>query len=140
MLPVTGTFSARFSPCKRTANDVFCLPRADMYPGHRRIPGAGYMLNSPLRSLLLHAVDRKPGVPPTIFQRLIVAVMVILVSAVLPFVYGIFIGVVLFLFDVELVGRAPQTAVATVLIGAVIGLLKGLRNAIDYWRNYDLPD
>ncbi len=98
------------------------------------------MLKSPLRSLLLHGVDRKPGVPPTVFQRLIVAFMVVLISAVLPFVYGIFVAVLLFLFDVELIGRAPQTAVAAVFIGAVVGVLIGLRNALDYWRNYDLPD
>ena len=98
------------------------------------------MLPPFLRSLLLYAVDREPGRGPNVAQRLIVAFAVTLVSATLPFVYSIFVAAAVFLFDIGMFGAdARNTAVACLMIGAVIALSIGLRSAIDYWRNYDLP-
>ncbi len=98
------------------------------------------MLPPFLRSLLLYAVDRKPGAGPNVAQRLIVAAAVTFISGTLPFVYSIFVAVAVFLFDIELFGAdAAQTAAACLTLGAVIALLIGLRSAVDYWRNWDPP-
>ena len=99
------------------------------------------MLPPLLRSILLYGVDRKPGAGPNFAQRLIVAIAVTAVSATLPLVYSIFVAAAVFLFDIGLFGAdARDTAVACLMIGAAIALLIGLRSAVDYWRNYDLPD
>ena len=99
------------------------------------------MLPPFLRSLLLYAVDRKPGAGPNVAQRLIVAAAVTFISGTLPFVYSIFVAAGILLLDIGLFGAdAGETAVACLMVGAVIALLIGLRSAVDYWRNWDLPD
>ena len=82
--------------------------------------------------------ERDPGVPPSLLQRAIVALFIAASTGILWFVYGIFVAVPVFLFELGLFGATPtQTAGACLFVGAAVGALLGLRNAADYWQHYD---
>ncbi len=82
--------------------------------------------------------ERDPNAPPTLLQRAIVALFIAASTGILWFVYGIFVAIPVFLFELGLFGATPtQTATVCLLIGAAIGALLGLRNAADYWLHYD---
>ena len=95
------------------------------------------MIHSIIRSLAEYAIESRPD-GPTLLQRLLRAVMIVTISGILWFVYGIFVAVPVFLFQIALFGATPvETAFACAMIGVVLGVFKGGRNALDYWRHYD---
>ena len=96
------------------------------------------MLHGIVRQLVGYAVHREPGVPPTILQRLLIALFIVAARGILWFVYGIFVAVPIFLFEVELFGaRVSETAFLAVGLALAVGIIKGSRDALDYWRNYE---
>ncbi len=96
------------------------------------------MLHGIVRHLVGYAVHREPGVPPTILQRLLIALFIVAARGILWFVYGIFAAIPIFLFEIELFGaRVSETAFTVVALVLAVGIIKGSRDALDYWRNYE---
>ncbi len=96
------------------------------------------MIHGIIESIVEYAVQRKPGVPPSVLQRLLIALFITASRAILWFVYGIFVAIPVFLFEIELfAANVTNSAFSVVFIVLSIGVLLGLHNAIDYWRNYE---
>ncbi len=96
------------------------------------------MIDTVIRSLARYAAHREPGVPATVLQRLVIGLFIVASRAILWFVYGIFVAVPVFLFEIDLFGAdVHRSGVGVAACFLAIGTLLGLRNAADYWRHYD---
>ena len=95
------------------------------------------MIHSIIRSLVEYTVEMRPD-GPTLLQRLLRALMIVSISGILWFVYGIFVAVPVLLFQIGLFGATPaDLAFVCLMIGVIVGVFNGGRNALDYWRHYD---
>ncbi len=96
------------------------------------------MIDTVIRHLARYATHREPGVPPTVMQRLVIGLFIVASRAILWFVYGIFVAIPVFLFEIELFGAdVRESGFAAIACLFAIGTLLGLRNATDYWRHYE---
>lgn len=96
------------------------------------------MIETVLRHLARYAAHRDPGVPPNVLRRLLIGLFIVVPRSILWFVYGIFVAIPVFLFELDLFGSTvTRTAFATVAAALAVGTLLGLRDAVDYWRHYE---
>ena len=91
-----------------------------------------------VRLLGRFATARRLDQPPTRLQRAVIALLIVALRAIQYVVYAVFVALVAYGLQVQLLGAsAADTAAAIVVLGAAMGLLIGLRSALDYWLRYD---
>ncbi|MEE4329223.1 MAG: hypothetical protein V2J10_00030 [Wenzhouxiangella sp.] len=86
-----------------------------------------------ISQLLAH---QDPNAPHTLLTRVVITFIIISASLIYAGFFGILAVVAGYLLGVELIGMAPVWLYVPMLLALITGLISGLRQTQEYWRDH----